>query len=233
MTIFDHAVILAAGCGRRMRPHSGPTPKQLLTGPGGQTMLELQVRWMSRLTRQVHVTVGYRKDLVAAEAIRAGASSTIVVDDLGNGAWITHSVLGEIDSPVAVVTCDNLMEIESEGLVADYERIGSPSAMLVPINPERPSSGDVIESEGSIVNKLTRVKGTRNLASGLQILIPASVRETVGDATDFADIWSRLIEVRQLHTGQFTPSKWIAVDSPEDLHLFESWADGLNPLYPL
>lgn len=208
-----------------MQPITTQIPKPLIAGPSGRTMLELQMQWISRVAKDVHVTVGYHKEKVAAEAIRVGASSAVVVGSLGNAAWITRSVLGKIESPVLVTTCDNLMEIDVEALVSDFVEKGSPSGMLVEACLEDSMSGDSVTSVDGVVTRLRRVDATPNVASGLQVLRPAKVRTLAGGSTEFTEVWARMIERSELYLAGVHPSKWIAVDRPEDLHLLETWDD--------
>tara|TARA_B100000686_G_C16633139_1_gene885845 strand:- start:355 stop:1059 length:705 start_codon:yes stop_codon:yes gene_type:complete len=223
VTFFENAVVLAAGQGRRMQPYSGKTPKQLLTGPSGQTMLNQQINWAQQLANQVHVTVGYEKNKVSEEALNSGASSVTIVDDLGNAAWITKSSLGEIRDPTLVVTCDNLMRINKTDLLADYQDSGHPICMLIPVHPAIPSSGDLIEAEKGTVTSLRRIVGTKNIASGLQILQPEKIQKIAKNKFNFTEIWELLIEMGSLKVGKIAPTEWIAVDQPEDLHLLETW----------
>jgi NDP-sugar pyrophosphorylase family protein len=225
-----NAIVIAAGRGERLMPLSAETPKPLVACPDGRSMLETQIDWLHGFADRVHVTVGYRKDMVAAAAIAAGAASVTIVGSRGNAAWIGESTLGLLDEPVVVVTADNLMSIDLDGVVDEFGRLDGASGMLVCVDPPGATAGDRVESEHGVVTDISHMSNDTRVASGLQVLNPARVREATAGATEFSEIWSQLVQKGTLYVSERSPSRWIAVDRPEDLRDLALWNLAFDPV---
>ncbi len=114
-------LVLAAGAGRRLRPHTDALPKALLPVDGDTTILDIALRNLARVDlREVVVVVGYAADLVEQrkEALekRHGVQLTLIHNaraELCNNAyslWLAREQLlegalmlnGDIVHPVSV-----------------------------------------------------------------------------------------------------------------------------------
>ncbi len=221
--VIGHAVVMAAGRGERLMPLSAEIPKPLVLCGDGRTMLETQIDWLKGFVDQVHVTVGYKKAMVAAAAVEAGAAEVTVVGSRGNAAWIEVSTLGLLDEPVVVATADNLMVLDIDSVVDEFVHLDEASAMLVCVDSVKAAVGDRVSSVDGLVTGISRTSNGNRVACGLQVLNPLRVREAVAGMTDFVEIWTQLIQDRTLHVSAQTPSKWIAVDRHEDLPDLALW----------
>lgn len=223
MRKFIHAVVLAAGRGERMLPLTLETPKALLSPDGDATLLQHQLRRLRPHTEYLHVTVGYLGPRVAAHAVESGADGVVAVAGHGNAWWIGNSPLALVDAPVLVSTCDNLMEVDLQRVHADYDRLGAPPCMVVPVPPEEGIDGDYILSDGPIVRALTRESVTDRYCSGLQVLRPTEILRVAGPVEDFRQVWQALMAVDGLLAGSVMPTRWIGVDDPAQLGACSEW----------
>ncbi len=206
-----------------MMPVSATTPKPLVCCGDGRSMLRTQIDWLSRSAENVHVTVGYRKDMVSAEAIAAGAASVTDVGSDGNAAWIGQSPLGLLDEPVVVTTADNLMDLDVQAVVDEFVALENANGMLVCVDSPSRTAGDRIKAERGVVTGIRRTTNGGRVACGFQVLNPTHVRAAASGATDFSEIWAKLIGDRTLFVSEHRPTNWIAVDQPDDLSCLANW----------
>lgn len=222
MTVFPHAVVLAAGRGERMLPMTAQVPKPLM-GADGHILLQEQLQRLGHAAARLHVTVGHLGALVAAAAVEYGADSVLHVGDRGNAWWLAGTLFAAVDAPVLVSTCDNFLDIDLTEVHRAYVRAGFPPCMLVPTAPRPGTPGDWIRADGMTVVGLDRDLPTERYASGLQVLNPRTVLEIAGPADDFGALWQRLISQRALRVADIAPRGFWAVDRLEDLDGFADW----------
>lgn len=209
-----HAVILAAGRGQRMLPFTQDQPKAMAPY-NGTTLIAEGIERISRHVENVHITVGHKAAMLAEHVIHHGAGSVLSTDGRSNSWWIYHSLLAELDEPVFVLTCDNVIELDFELLERDYFAYGEPACMVVPVTPVAGLDGDYIFHTDHVVTKLSRHEPSDTYCSGIQILDPRKVQRLAPREGDFGDVWSQLIGHGQLRCSRVYPKRWFAVDTVE------------------
>ena len=213
---IQHALIMAAGRGNRMRPLTDELPKPMIPYKN-DTLIGNSLSGLSHCVKFIHVTVGYKKAMLAEYLMTRGVDSIINTEGHGNAWWISNTLMKNLDEPILVLTTDNITEIDLDFLQNEYSRLNYPPCMLVPVVPIPGVDGDYIESTGDMVNSLQRNKPTDIYCSGIQVMNPARVNELVGESENFLDIWNKLIQVNQLTKSQVYPKTWFSIDTLEQL----------------
>ncbi len=221
MSRIKNAVILAAGRGQRMMPLTKDVPKPMAPYNGSTLIAEGITKIIARI-ENVHVTVGYKKAMLAEHVIRHGATSVFNTEGQTNSWWIYNTPLKHLDEPVCVLTCDNVVEIDFYLLAEDYLQLGEPACMIVPVLPVPGLEGDYIFHDGSIVTRLDRHEPSNIYCSGIQVLNPARVNRLTREDGDFYSLWNQLIEQKQLCISTIYPKKWFTVDTLEHLMLLNN-----------
>jgi len=213
---IQHALIMAAGRGQRMGPLTDAMPKPMAPYQGTTLIAEGISRLHDRVP-EVHITVGYKKAMLAQHVIEHGVSSVLSTEGQTNSWWIYHTLLKHLDEPVYVLTCDNIVALDFELLEHSYAELNEPPCMLVPVKPVTGLDGDYIFRTGSVVTRLSRNEPSDIYCSGVQILNPSAVRRMAPQEGDFYTVWSQLIAVQRLLVSEVYPKQWIAVDTLEQL----------------
>jgi NDP-sugar pyrophosphorylase family protein len=211
-----HAVIMAAGRGQRMMPATEELPKAMM--PYLQsTLISNGIDCLRPHIDNIHVTVGYKKAVLAQHSIEHGVSSVHNTEGHSNSWWIFNTLLAKIDEPVFVLTCDNVTELDFEALAADYFALGEPACLLVAVEPVTGLEGDFIFHDGGIVRRLSRTEPADIYCSGIQVLNPARINQLCSGGGDFGTVWAELIEQGELRVSSVRPAKWFSVDTPAQL----------------
>jgi NDP-sugar pyrophosphorylase family protein len=216
MPAIKHAIILAAGRGQRMMPLTEDLPKPMAPY-NGSTLIAQGIAQIAKRVEKVHVTVGYKKAMLAQHVIEYGASSVINTDGQGNSWWIYNTLFKSLNEPICVLTCDNVVDIDIDLLEEDYLKLGEPACMLVPVLPVAGLEGDFIFHKNHVVTNLDRHEPSEIYCSGIQILNPYKINELTEEADDFYSVWKQLIDLEQLYVSAIYPKKWFAVDTVEQL----------------
>ncbi|MDH5545907.1 MAG: sugar phosphate nucleotidyltransferase [Gammaproteobacteria bacterium] len=213
---IQHAVILAAGRGKRMFPLTEVVPKPMAP-IDGTTLIAKGIENILKYIPHVHITVGYKKSMLAKHVIELGVSSVINTEGKSNSWWIFNTLLSNIDEPIFVLTSDNIIELDFSLLERSYYALGEPACMLVPVKPISGLEGDYISHANNIVTGLDRSTPTPIYCSGVQIVHPRKVGEFVKNEGDFNDVWRALISKKQLYVSDVYPKEWISIDTVEQL----------------
>jgi NDP-sugar pyrophosphorylase family protein len=216
MAEIRHAVIMAAGRGMRMAPLTDAIPKPMAPY-NGTTLIARGITRLAERLEHIHVTVGYKKAMLAQHVIEHGASSVFNTEGQSNSWWIYNTLLKNVDEPVFVLTCDNVVDLDFQLLEENYLSLDSPPCMLVPVRPVPGLEGDYVFTEGHVVTEISRLRETEIYCSGIQILNPCKLNKITTEGESFYDVWQQLIEQRQLMVSSVYPKKWFAVDTIEQL----------------
>lgn len=217
---IQHAVIMAAGRGMRMAPLTNLVPKPMAPFQGS-TLIAQGIKGLLAYVPKIHITVGYKKAMLAQHVIELGVSTVVNTEGQSNSWWIYNTLLGEIDEPIFLLTCDNVVKLDFALLEKSYFELGAPACMLVPVKPVPGLEGDYIFRDGANVTKLDRHTPSDIYCSGVQILNPARIRELTREGKDFYSVWNQLMEQGQLLVSPVYPDRWITIDTFEHLKFYD------------
>jgi NDP-sugar pyrophosphorylase family protein len=213
---IQHAVIMAAGRGRRMMPITNRIPKAMAPYRDS-TLIAHGITMIARHVQNVHVTVGYRGAMLAEHVITHGARTVFNTEGHGNAWWLYNTFLSLLDEPVCVLTCDNVMELDFARLEDEYFETGMPACLLVPVIPVAGLEGDYIFHNDNVVTRISRTDPAPTYCSGIQIVNPVKVRELTSAVEDFNDLWGQLIISRELRVASVYPDRWFSADTADQL----------------
>lgn len=212
---FNHAVILAAGRGERMKPLTNYCPKALVEFRGRPLISYAieEFRFVSRL----HVTVGHLSSLIFNQ-IHNNADTFINTTGQSNAWFLFNSVIREINEPILCCPCDLLFKIDLEALYAeakDHKR----AAGIVTIPRIYGAEADFVSSENGRCIRIDRSTPSLTCAAGIQVLNPARINQLLNDKiyTSFYEVWNDLISLHELSVFNTQPSRWEAVDRLDQL----------------
>ena len=214
--MIRHAIIMAAGRGMRMAPLTDAIPKPMAPYDG-TTLIARGISRLAERLEHIHVTVGYKKAMLAKHVIEHGASSVLNTEGQSNCWWLYNTLLSRLDEPMVVLTCDNVVEVDFELLEENYLSLNSPTCMLVPVRPVPGLDGDYVLHENQIVKEISRVKTSEIYCSGIQVLNPYRLNQITREGDSFYDVWQQLINQQRSFVSSVYPKKWFAVDTIEQL----------------
>lgn len=207
---------MAAGRGARMAPLTDDIPKPMAPYLG-KTLIANGIEKIRDRIPHIHVTVGYKKAMLAQHVIEHGACSVFNTEGQSNSWWIYNTLLKDLDEPIYVLTSDNVVELDFDLIEENYRALENPACMLVPVKPVEGLEGDYIFHENHFVTELNRNRPSEMYCSGIQILNPAKVNRLTREGEDFYSVWQQLIEHKQLMSSSVYPKKWFTVDTVAQL----------------
>ena len=152
---INHAFIMAAGRGTRLRPLTKKIPKGLIKFK--QTSLIANgIKKLKKYIDFIHISVGYKGPILAKHLIEEKVSSIINTDKKGNSWWIFNSIFKSFDSPLYVLTCDNVTNIDFKKIEKDYYKKGQPICMIIPTTPIKGLAGDYIFRKKKYYSKIIK-----------------------------------------------------------------------------
>ena len=212
---INHAFIMAAGRGTRLRPLTKKIPKGLIKFK--QTSLIANgIKKLKKFIDFIHISVGYKGPILAKHLIEEKVSSIINTDKKGNSWWIFNSIFKSFDSPLYVLTCDNVTNIDFKKIEKDYYKKGQPICMIIPTKPIKGLAGDYIFRKRNIIQGLSRKVKSDIYCTGIQVLNPKKINDKIKSTDDFNTLWKRLIKIKQLYVSDVTPKKWYTVDNVDN-----------------
>ncbi len=197
-----------------MMPLTDAIPKPMAPYRGS-TLIANGIAELQRRIAHIHITIGYKKAMLAPHVIENGVSSILNTENQSNSWWIYNSLLSSLDKPMFVLTCDNIVEFDVDEIESDYLSLGSPPCMLVPVRPVPGLEGDFVHHENGVVSKVDRFDSAELYCSGIQVINPRAVCRETTEGRDFYDVWNQLNAKQQLKVGQHIPNRWFAVDTLE------------------
>ncbi len=216
---------MAAGRGTRMRTLTDHLPKPMIRH-GGYTLIEAGIRKIVGKVEFIHITVGYKGSILAEHVIGLGVNSVINTEGKGNAWWIYNTLMQYLPDPVMVLTADNVTDLDIHLLEKEYNRLGAPACMVVPVTPVKGLEGDYIHHEKNVVRELSRTHVSPAYCSGIQVLDLQKIQTLTQPTDNFYEVWNQLIKASQLYCSDVYPSQWFTVDTPEQL---EQLSKGLSP----
>ena len=221
---INHAFIMAAGRGTRLMPLTKKIPKGLVKFK--QTSLIARgIRRLKRYIKFIHISVGYKGPILAKHLIEEKVSSIINTDTKGNSWWIFNSIFKSFDSPIYVLTCDNVTNINFKKIEKDYYKKGQPLCMLIPTKPVKGLKGDYIFRKKNLISSLSRAKKSEIYCTGIQVLNPKRINKKITPTEDFNNLWKKLIKIKQLYVSDVMPRKWYTVDDVENYKNLKKFFD--------
>ena len=212
---INHAFIMAAGRGTRLRPLTKKIPKGLIKFK--QTSLIANgIKKLKKYIDFIHISVGYKGPILAKHLIEEKVSSIINTDKKGNSWWIFNSIFKSFDSPLYVLTCDNVTNIDFKKIEKDYYKKGQPMCMIIPTKPIKGLAGDYIFRKKNIIQRLSRKIKSDIYCTGIQVLNPKKINDKIMSTGDFNILWKRLIKIKQLYVSDVMPKKWYTVDNVDN-----------------
>lgn len=219
--MIKNLVVMAAGRSVRMWPLTEYVPKAMALADG-KTLLQTTVEKYRNYDMNIHLTVGYKSDVLSPYALGLGVDTLVNTTGQGNSWWIYNTVLSKFDEPVIVLTCDSLMDVDIKKLETDYKRFGEPACMLLPVRPKEGFDGDYIHQEQGRITAMNRKEKTNIYGSGCQVLNPKKIISITKPAGDFLDVWAQLMTKKQLFCASFTAENWFTFDSVEQLKIYKA-----------
>ena len=221
---INHAFIMAAGRGARLMPLTKKIPKGLVKFR--QTSLIARgIRRLKKYIKFIHISVGYKGPILAKHLIEEKVSSIINTDTKGNSWWIFNSIFKSFDSPIYVLTCDNVTNIDFKKIEKDYYKKGQPLCMLIPTKPVQGLKGDYIFRKKNLISNLSRAKKSEIYCTGIQVLNPKRINKKITPTEDFNILWKKLIKIKQLYVSDVMPRKWYTVDDVENYKNLKKFFD--------
>jgi NDP-sugar pyrophosphorylase family protein len=213
---IKYALIMAAGRGTRMQPLTSNIPKAMAPF-NGTTLIANGIQYLNKHIPNIYATVGYKGSILAQHLIDQNISGVFNTTEKDNAWWIFNTLMREVDEPIFVLTCDNVIELDFALLTQEYFSRGAPPCMLVPVQPVQGLEGDYIEHEHNVVKSLSRQHPTNMYCSGIQVLHPKRVNELMTPVDNFYEVWTNLIQRRELMCSDLYPEKWYAIDTLSQL----------------
>jgi MurNAc alpha-1-phosphate uridylyltransferase len=213
---IQHALIMAAGRGNRMRPLTDIFPKAMLPFKE-DTLIGNSLKMLRDCVLHIHVTVGYKRAMLSQYLMETGVDSILNTEGHGNAWWIQNTLMKYLDEPVLVLTTDNVTELDIDFLNREYLEADSPPCMLVPVKPIPMIEGDYIYHHKGVVLEIQRNIPKDIYCSGIQVINPARVSALMEGINDFKDVWDNLILKHQLRVSSIYPKAWFSIDTLEQL----------------
>ena len=212
---INHAFIMAAGRGTRLRPLTKKIPKGLIKFKQS-SLIANGIKKLKKYIDFIHISVGYKGPILAKHLIEEKVSSIINTDKKGNSWWIFNSIFKSFDSPLYVLTCDNVTNIDFKKIENDYYKKGQPICMIIPTKPIKGLAGDYIFRKKNIIQGLSRKVKSDIYCTGIQVLNPKKINDKIKSTDDFNILWKRLIKIKQLYVSDVMPKKWYTVDNVDN-----------------
>ena len=210
--IINHALVMAAGRGLRMRPLTDSIPKAM--APVGQsTLIAEGIHKLKQHIDNVHITVGYKGAMLARHVIEKDVSSVINTEGKGNAWWVYNTLIKYLNEPIFVLTCDNIIDMDFSLFSNEYIDKGSPACMIIPVRPVEGIDGDFIYKDNkSNILEISRKMPTDLYCSGIQVINPKKINNITNTTESFNCLWNELIKKKEIICSNNILEKWLSID---------------------
>lgn len=211
---------MAAGRGLRMMPLTKELPKPMI--PILQSTIIAQgIKKLKTQVKNIHITVGYKGEMLASHVIAQNVTSVINSKNKSNTWWIYNSLLSLINEPILVLTCDNIVDTNFNNFLDEFKNQNYEYCMLVPAKPNKSIKGDyIVHNSKKQILSITREHKTKLYASGIQVLNPFKLNK-IGKKKNFYELWSSLIKKQQLYLSHEILKNWYSIDTVDNLNYFK------------
>lgn len=217
MKSFNHALIMAAGRGLRMMPLTATRPKAMAE-LNGNSLIGHNIYRLSNKIKNIHITVGYKNSILASHVISKNVSSVINTSKKDNCWWIYNSLLKNINEPILVLTCDNIVDLDLITILEDYKKLKRPHCMMITVKTNNKLKGDYLKiKKNRVVNSISRSIKSEFYASGIQVLNPKKINQYTKPVDNFYDLWDQLMKKNLLFCSNIQPEKWCEIDTIQQL----------------
>jgi MurNAc alpha-1-phosphate uridylyltransferase len=216
--MINYALIMAAGRGIRMMPMTTLIPKPMIQ-ISGESLISKSLHQLRKQIPNIGITVGYKGSMLARHVIEEGASIIFNTDGRGNCWWLFNTLMKHLNEPILVLTCDNIVQLDLNFILSEYQRLNTPPCMLIPVKPVIGIDGDYIFGENGVVSSLSRTDFSEQYCSGIQLLNPGAINELVNKIEDFNQLWNSLISLKKLSYSAMYPYRWFSINTVEQLNL--------------
>ena len=218
---IETVLILAAGRGMRMMPLTNIVPKAMAPY-ANSTIIHAGITEIQKYIKNIYITVGYKGPILAEHVIQYDVSGVINTNGHGNSWWIFNTIMKYLDNPILVLTCDNITKLNFNEIEDNYNNLGNPPCMLIPVKPVEGLDGDYIETNNGIVKRISREIKSDIYCSGMQVINPKKINHICRESENFYDVWNHLIKNRELKNSKVYSEKWISIDTLEQLEEYEN-----------
>ncbi|MBF0271098.1 MAG: nucleotidyltransferase family protein [Magnetococcales bacterium] len=218
-----HAMILAAGYGKRLRPLTDTVPKPLVD-MGGRPLLDHTLLRVAALgIRRVVINVHHLAEQIIAHVGDGSAygldviwSQETVLMETGGGVCQALGLLGE--APFLAINGDVVWDMDLEPLITAFDPIRMDGLLgLVPVRGEEAGGGDfVVDDRGRL-----RRAGSGNggwIYSGLQMLRPSALRDYPAEPFSLNRFYDDAMGRERLY-GLPLEGFWADIGTPERLDI--------------
>ena len=232
--IFDHAMILAAGLGTRMRPLTDTRPKPMVE-VAGRTLLDWALARVedAGITNAVVNTHYFADQIEGHLKSRTSPDITISFEDplLETGGGIEKALPHLGDQPFFVGNSDGLWldgDVNALTRLAQAWDDGAMDGLLLVHNPARAlgydGEGDFVMNEAG---QLTRKRDARTVApafvfTGVQLLHPRLFDEAPGGIYSMNVLYNKALAEGRLY-GLVHDGEWFHVGTPKARDETEAW----------
>ena len=116
------------------------------------------IKKINNFIDHIYITVGYKGALLAEHVIGIGVDAVFNTSGRENAWWIYNTLIKNLNEPVLVLTCDNIVELDYKKIINEYYKFNEPACMVVPVKPMDGLEGDYIFHKSNFIYKLDRNK---------------------------------------------------------------------------
>ena len=199
-----------------MMPLTNDIPKAMAPF-NGSTIIADGIKKINSFIDHIYITVGYKGAILAEHVIGIGVDAVFNTSGKENAWWIYNTLIKNLNEPVLVLTCDNIVELDYKKIINEYYNFNEPACMVVPVKPIDGLEGDYIFHKNNFIYKLDRDNISDIYCSGIQVINPYKINALTEPADDFYSVWEQLISLDQLLSSNIYPDKWFSVDTLDQL----------------